>query len=146
MLARTKTVTGGVTSYFQTLHALDITTGLETPGSPVVIHATYPSASGTVTFNPQTQNQRSGLFLDNGVVFISWATCDIQPYHGWIMGYQEGTLHQVAVLDTHPRNRIEGGLWQSGAAPAVDENGNIYVIAGTEPRPSQPAAWITARR
>ncbi len=130
VLARTKTVSGGVTSYFQTLHALDITTGLETPGSPVVIHATYPSASGTVTFNPQTQNQRSGLFLDNGVVFISWAShCDIQPYHGWIMGYQESTLQQVAVFNATP-NGIEGGIWQSGAAPAVDENGNIYLMAG----------------
>ena len=130
VLARTKTISGGVTSYFQTLHALDITTGLEMPGSPVVIHGSYPSSNGTVTFNAQTQNQRSGLFLDNGVVFISWAShCDIQPYHGWIMGYQEGTLQQVAVFNTTP-NGIEGGIWQSGAAPAVDENGNIFVMLG----------------
>ena len=45
------------------------------------------------------------------------------------MGYQEGTLQQVAVFNTTP-NGIEGGLWQSGAAPAVDENGNIYLMAG----------------
>ncbi|MGA2099544.1 MAG: choice-of-anchor D domain-containing protein [Candidatus Sulfotelmatobacter sp.] len=130
VLARTKVVSGTTTSYYQTLHALDITTGLETPGSPVVIQASYPSSSGTVTFNPQTQNQRSGLFLDNGVVFISWAShCDIQPYHGWIMGYQEGSLQQVAVFNTTP-NGVEGGIWQSGAAPAVDENGNIYAMLG----------------
>ncbi len=130
VLARTKTISGGVTTFFQTLHALDITTGLEMPGSPVVVHGSYPSSTGTVTFNPQTQNQRSGLFLDNGVVFISWAShCDIQPYHGWIMGYQESTLQQVAVFNTTP-NGIEGGIWQSGAAPAVDEDGNIYIMMG----------------
>jgi hypothetical protein len=129
-LARTKQVSGGKTSYFQSLHALDITSGLELPGSPVVIQASISSASGTVTFNPQTQNQRAGLFLLNGVVYIAWAShCDIQPYHGWLMGYQEGSLRQVAVYNTTP-NGIEGGIWQSGAAPAVDEFGNIYVMNG----------------
>lgn len=130
ILARTKVVTGGVPAYFQTLHALDITTGLETPGSPVVIQASINTAAGTVTFSPQTQNQRAGLFIDNGVVYIAWAShCDIQPFHGWIMGYQEGTLQQVAVFNATP-NGVEGGIWQSGAAPAVDEFGNIYVGIG----------------
>jgi hypothetical protein len=130
ILARTKIVSNGATSYYQTLHALDITTGLETPGSPVVIQASVNSNSGPVTFNPQTQNQRAGLFIDNGVAFISWAShCDIQPYHGWIMGYQEGSLEQVAVFNSTP-NGVEGGIWQSGAAPAVDEYGNIFAMMG----------------
>jgi hypothetical protein len=130
ILARTKVVTGGVPSFFQTLHALDITTGQEMQGSPVVIQASVQSANGTVTFNPETQNQRSGLFLDNGVVYISWAShCDIQPFHGWIMGYDENSLQQVAVFNATP-NGVEGGIWQSGAAPAVDEFGNIFVAIG----------------
>jgi hypothetical protein len=130
VLARTKIVSGSGTTYYQTLHALDITTGLETPGSPVVVQASVNSNSGPVVFNPQTQNQRSGLFIDNGVVYISWAShCDIQPYHGWMIGYQEGTLQQVAVFNATP-NGVEGGIWQSGAAPAVDENGNIFVSLG----------------
>jgi hypothetical protein len=130
VLARTKLVSGGKTFYFQTLHALDITSGLELPGSPVVIQASISSASGTVTFNPQTHNQRAGLFLLNDVVYIAWAShCDIQPFHGWLIGYQEGSLRQVAVYNTTP-NGSEGGIWQSGAAPAVDEFGNIYVMNG----------------
>jgi hypothetical protein len=130
VLARTKIVSGTSTTYYQTLHALDITTGLETPGSPVVIQASVKAKSGTVTFNPQTQNQRAGLFIDNGVVYISWAShCDIQPYHGWMIGYQEGTLQQVVVFNATP-NGVEGGIWQSGDAPAVDENGNIFVSLG----------------
>ncbi len=130
ILARTKVVTSGVAAFFQTLHALDITTGQETPGSPVVIQGTVNSSNGPVTFNPETNNQRAGLFLDNGVVYISWAShCDIQPYHGWIMGYDESTLQQVAVFNATP-NGVEGGIWQSGAAPAVDEFGNIFVAIG----------------
>ncbi|MGA7221073.1 MAG: choice-of-anchor D domain-containing protein [Candidatus Sulfotelmatobacter sp.] len=130
VLARTKIVSSGGTTFYQTLHALDITTGLETSGSPVVIQAAVNSSNGTVTFNPQTQNQRSGLFIDNGVVYISWAShCDIQPFHGWMMGYQEGTLQQVAVFNSTP-NGTEGGIWQSGAAPAVDEYGNIFALMG----------------
>lgn len=130
ILARTKVVTGGVPSYFQTLHALDITTGLETPGSPVIIQASVNTANGSVIFNPQTENQRAGLFIDNGVVYIGWAShCDIQPFHGWLMGYEEGSLQQVAVLNPTP-NGVEGGIWQSGAAPAVDEFGNIFVAIG----------------
>lgn len=130
VLARTKVVTGGVASYFQTLHALDITTGLETSGSPVVIQVSVNTANGPLAFNPQTQNQRAGLFIDNGVVYISWAShCDIQPFHGWIMGYDENSLQQVAVFNPTP-NGVEGGIWQSGAAPAVDEFGNIFVAIG----------------
>ena len=130
ILARTKVVTGGNASYFQTLHALDITTGLEISGSPVVIQASVNSANGPVTFNPQTANQRAGLFIDNGVVYIGWAShCDIQPFHGWIMGYDESSLQQVAVFTPTP-NGVEGGIWQSGAAPAVDEFGNIFVAIG----------------
>ncbi len=129
VLARTKVV-GSTTNYYQTLHALDITTGQETPGSPVVIQASVTTVGGTVTFNPQTQNQRAGLFIDNGVVYISWAShCDIQPFHGWMIGYAESNLQQVAVFNTTP-NGVEGGIWQSGAAPAVDEFGNIFVTLG----------------
>jgi hypothetical protein len=128
VVARTKQVSGGVTSYFQTLYALDITSGAILQSAQ--IQASILSNNGTVTFNPQMENQRSALFLLNGVVYIGWGShCDIQPYHGWLMGYQEGSLQQVAVFNTTP-NGIEGGIWQTGAAPAVDEFGNIYVMIG----------------
>lgn len=128
VVARTKLISGSSTTYYQTLYSLDITTG--TILQSTQIQASVSSAKGTVTFNPQTQNQRSGLFLLNGVVYISWAShCDIQPYHGWMMGYEESTLQQVTAYNTTP-NGVEGGIWQSGAAPAVDNNGNIFVMNG----------------
>src|SRR5262249_35094191 len=38
------------------------------------------------------------------------------------------SLKQVAVYNETP-NGNEGSFWQSGAAPAVDLNGNIYIVA-----------------
>jgi hypothetical protein len=96
----------------------------------VEIKASVTSTQGTVAFNPQMQNQRAGLYLDNGVVYIAWGShCDILPYYGWLMGYQESTLQQVAVFNAAP-NGTQSGIWQSGSAPAVDEFGYMYFMIG----------------
>jgi hypothetical protein len=131
LVARSKIITGGVASYYQYLHAIDITSGIERAGSPVAIQASVSSSvNGTVVFNPQMQNQRAGLFLDNGVAYIAWGShCDILPYYGWLMGYQESTLQQVAVFNSAPNGEM-AGIWQSGGPPAVDESGDIYLMIG----------------
>jgi PKD repeat protein len=136
VLARTKETTNSVTNFVQRLHALDITTGLDRSNSPVVITATCPgtntfdSKNGIVTFNPFMANQRAGLALVNGVVYICWAShCDWSPYHGWMMGYDATTLHQTYVYNDTP-NGDEGGIWMSGGAPAADTNGNIFIAIG----------------
>ncbi len=130
VVARSKMVSGGVTTYYQYLHALDITSGAERAGSPVAIQASVTAQNGTVNFDPEMQNQRAGLFLDNGVVYIGWGShCDILPYNGWLMGYSESTLQQTAVFLSAPNGEMSG-VWQSGGAPAVDENGYIYFMIG----------------
>ena len=56
-----------------------------------------------VPFNARTHNQRAGLMLLNGVVYIAWAShCDQGPYHGWIMGYDAASLQQVMVYNATP--------------------------------------------
>jgi hypothetical protein len=123
--------------YVQRLHAIDVTTGLEKPGSPIVIQASisgtgYDSSGGRITFNPKTENQRTALLLVNGVVYISWASFgDTDPYHGWLIGYNytNAALHQVSVYNDSA-NGNEGGVWMSGAGPAADSSGNIYLITG----------------
>lgn len=120
-------------SYHQRLHALDVTTGAEEFGGPKEIQASYPgtgdnSSGGIVLFDPGQQLERPGLLLLNGVVYTSWGShCDTRPYTGWIIGYDQTTLSQLAVLNVTP-NGNEGSFWMSGTAPAVDANGNIFVL------------------
>jgi hypothetical protein len=125
----------GPGSYLQQLHALDITTGLEQPNSPVTISAnvvgTAPDGNkGVVTFNPFLQHDRPALTIANGVVYLTFAShCDVTPYHGWILGYDEKSLMQEVVYNTTP-NGVQGGIWESGCGPGVDTNGDLITITG----------------
>jgi len=131
VLARTKEQ--GV--FVQKLHALDITNGKEKPGSPVVISATVRGSGdgavgGKITFDPLKENPRAALLLEGGEVYLTWASsCDIGPYHGWVIAYDAHTLHQRAVLNTSPDGG-DAGIWQSDAGPAADDEGNVYVATG----------------
>ena len=122
-------------NFVQRLHALDVSTGAERSNSPVVITATYAgtgdgSVGGVIFFDPARQNQRPGLALVNGTVYIGWSShCDNGPYHGWIIGYDQATLQRVAVYNDTP-NGGDGGIWMSGQAPAADTNGNLYLAVG----------------
>ncbi|MEO6838742.1 MAG: T9SS type A sorting domain-containing protein [Ginsengibacter sp.] len=121
----------GAATFVQYLHAIDISTGAEKSGSPVSIIGTYTAPGHSmVTFNEQKQNQRPGLLLYNGVVYIAWAShCDWGPYEGWIMGYDASTLTQKFTYASVLNGGL-AGIWMSGQPPAVDENGNIYVSTG----------------
>lgn len=117
------------------LHALDITTGAEKFGGPVVIQASVTgtgagSSGGKITFDPKLQLQRSALALINGVVYIAWASYqDYGNFHGWIMGYDPSTLQQVCVWNSTPDGQ-DGGIWMAGAGIAADSAGNLLVVVG----------------
>jgi hypothetical protein len=126
-VAKTKDGSG---NYHQRLHALDLTTGAELSGSPVEIAATYPATSGTDTFDPSIMVERAALLLSNGTVYISWAAPCHQTsfdYQSWVMAYSEATLAQQSVLNLTP-NGNGGGIWMSGAGPAADADGNVFLI------------------
>jgi hypothetical protein len=132
-------------NFVQRLHALDIKTGSEALNSnrPTVISASIAgdgdgSSAGTLQFDPKMENQRSALTLVNGVVYAAWAAHgDIDPFHGWLIGYSAATLGQVpgAAFNTTPNavagfNYSRGGIWMSGGAPAADAYGDLYLITG----------------
>lgn len=134
VVAKTKEVTGAGTSYVQRLHVLDLATGAEMLGGPVVIQASVPgtgagSSSGNVPFDPLTQNPRSALLLLNGVVFIAWSSHgDNPPYHGWVMAYDAHTLAQRAVWNSTPYG-AQGAIWMDGDGLACDGT-NLFFMTG----------------
>jgi hypothetical protein len=119
--------------YHQRLHALDLTTGAEQSGSPTEIQATYPgtganSTNGMVVFDPKQYAERAGLLLLNGNIYTAWTShCDIQPYTGWVIGYNESTLQQSTVINLTP-NGSDGSIWMAGFGIAADDGGNIYFL------------------
>ncbi len=147
--ARTRVVNPGVlTNYYHMLHALDITTGQERPNSPVNIFATnYPGTGGSnavingvtvfdsdgaghVLWNSLQEQNRAGLLLLNGQVYVSYGQPgDIVPWHGWLFSYNETNLTQTGMINVTP-NGESGGFWMGGGAPAADSNGFIYANTG----------------
>jgi hypothetical protein len=123
-------MTKNTSTYFQRLHALDLTTGADLAGSPVIIQASFPGSGTTVTFVPKQYKERAALLLLNGVIYTSWAShCDIDPYTGWVMGYSQNSLQQTSVINITP-NGSRAAIWMAGAGLAADSTGNIYFLAG----------------
>jgi hypothetical protein len=133
VVAMSKLVSGSTTTYFQRLHALDITTGAEKFGGPVTITASAPGTGdggSTVTFQAANQVNRPGLLLLNNVVYTFWGShCDAGVYYGWIIAYDATTLKQLSVFNVDP-NLQKGSVWASGVAPAAGSAGNIFLMTG----------------
>ena len=123
------------TTSIHRLHALDITTGKEKSQGPVVIAGSVSgtgdeSVNGIVTFDPHQVYNKSALLLLNGVIYVSFGShCDYSPWHGWVFAYDENSFAQKSIFATSP-NSGESGIWMSGAGPAADSNGYIYLATG----------------
>ncbi len=121
-------------NYFQRVHALDLASGAERLGSPVVVQATYPgtganSTNGSVLFDPAFYNERAALLVAGGVLYTAWGShCDFAPYTGWLIAFDEATLAMRSVLNVTP-NGSGGAFWNSGAGPALDAGGSLFVIS-----------------
>jgi hypothetical protein len=101
----------------------------------------YDNTNGVISFNPMQQLQRPALTLAGGVVYAAYAAYnDTDPYHGWVIGFQTGTLQQLTnyVFNDSPNSHGStssgevgrGGIWMSGSGLAVDDNTNLYVVTG----------------
>jgi hypothetical protein len=124
----------------QRLHALNITSGAEQPNSPATLAATVAgtgsgSSNGQLAFDPKWENQRPGLLLVNGIVYMAFAShCDYGPFHGWILAYNTSTMQQTSAFVTTP-NGSNSGIWMSGAGlaadiPAGSPFGRMFVATG----------------
>ncbi|HKV64028.1 MAG TPA: IPT/TIG domain-containing protein [Candidatus Acidoferrum sp.] len=111
--------------YFYRLHALDLLTGAEKFGGPVLVAAP--------NFNPLAHLQRPALLLNNGIVYVAFGShADLNTYQGWVMAYNASTLAQIyawpSTVPTGGNN--QGAIWGSGNPPVADASGNVYVVTG----------------
>lgn len=118
-------------SFYQRLHAIDLLTGTEKFSGPATIAGTYPGSGdggATVTYVARQQNQRAGLALVNGIIYIGWGSHEDQtPCYGWLMAFNATTLSPLGVFNTTPNAGL-GGIWMGGGAPSVNSSNNLYVI------------------
>jgi hypothetical protein len=121
------------TNHFQRLHAIDVATGAELFGGAKDIQATFPgngpnSSEGKLTFDSSEYLERAALLLLNGVIYTTWSShCDHPAYTGWIIAYDADTLSQKYVLNLVPNGQA-GAIWMSGAGPAGDDAGSIFLL------------------
>jgi hypothetical protein len=136
VLARTKKTGLPVDEqYRQHLHALAVTSGSERFRGPIEIKASMDgngtgTKGGSMAFEPLRENPRAALLLSNGLVYLTWgSSCDVGPYHGWVMAYDARSLKQRAAFNTSP-DADDSGIWASDTGPAADKDGNIFVATG----------------
>jgi hypothetical protein len=130
--------TANGTPFFR-LHALDITTGVERAGSPVVINASVKatnadSVNGTLTLTNACL-QRTALLLNGGTLYFGFGGC----HSGWMLAYNAASLRQTGTLNMSPNANGygefggAGGVWMGGGGPVGDDNGYAYVTTGNGP-------------
>jgi hypothetical protein len=117
--------------HVQRLHALDLVSGRERPGSPVEIKG----------INPQFQMNRAGLALAQSKILAGYtmtSKLDEANYRGLVIAFDADTLSQTGSFCTSCVGASVGaGIWQTGRPPAVDRSGNVYYFAGN--------GWPTGR-
>jgi hypothetical protein len=125
--------------YFQ-LHALNLATGTEKPGSPAVI--SFAGSTSLPRFNPLRENNRAALLLSGGKLYIAFGSrFDVHPYHGWLFAYRTSTFQRAATpFNSTPvamsltcsnlaSATDAGGIWSVGAV-AADSLGSLFVSTG----------------
>ncbi len=129
------------TTYTQRLNAVDIATGTK------LTSLNIGTAIGS-TLDALYQNQRAGLALvTQGTtlepwIYVAWGShCDGTPYNGIVASFQysSGALTLDTVFYTESPTGSRGGIWMSGAAPAVTQapesitTADVYLASGNGP-------------
>lgn len=126
------------------MEAVNVQTGTTPAGWPtggVPITGSSDGDPNTV-FNGNYQTQRAGLVLVNGVVYAAFGSqCDYDNWEGWLVGVST-TSHTITTMWSTEEDVTDaldgGGIWQSGSAPVVDSDGDIFVATGNGDIPAGP--------
>jgi hypothetical protein len=132
------TLESGLPTY--KLHALDLGTLLDKPGSPVIISASHTLADGTVhKFDASVQRQRPALLEANGNIYAGFGSfCDFKAdqSRGWVLGWNASTLAPLAGneltdrLTTATSSFLLSSVWMSGYGLASGPDGHLFFVTG----------------
>jgi hypothetical protein len=112
------------------LHAVNVSTGAERPGWPVKIVGT-PANDPDHPFLAKDVNQRPGLLLMNGVVYMAFGSqCDYGTYVGWVAGVNTSTQAVNLWSDEVGASSQLAGIWHAGGGIVSDGPGRMFVTTG----------------
>jgi hypothetical protein len=119
------------------MDAVDVATGAEEPGFPVLMSGAAQNEPGR-NFEATTELQRPGLLLLEGVVYAAFgSSCDTPPWQGWVFGVS--TAGKVTARWVADQKETGAGIWQSGAGLTSDGPGTILLSTGNGGAPTKPA-------
>jgi hypothetical protein len=111
------------------LHALSPTNGAERSGWPKKIVGT-PSNDPAHPFTAEMVNQRPGLLLMDGVVYLAFGgQCDRPSYVGWVAGVNVSTGAISMWSDETGATSKRAGIWHPGGLVS-DGPGRIILTTG----------------
>ncbi len=107
------------------IYSLNVDTGAVRSGWPVDVNA-KAQYNGTA-FTSLIQNQRAGLGLVHGVVYVPYSGHggDCGVYHGWVVGVPVGNPASVTAWAT---TAIGGGIWGHGGV--ASDGTDMFVVTG----------------
>ena len=107
------------------IYSLNVDTGATNAGWPVDVNAT--ATYNGMTFTSLVQNERGGLALVNGIVYVAWSghLGDCGSFHGWVVGV---TINNPASVGAWATTAIGGGIWGHGGV--VSDGTNMFVVTG----------------
>lgn len=112
------------------VHAVDVRSGAERGGWPVVVQGDPVNSPG-VPFNAATSAQRTGLLLLGGAVYFGFASdCGTGTYVGHVAGVDTGT-RRLTLWSTQSGSASQNaGVWMSGGGLVSDGAGRIFLATG----------------
>ena len=107
------------------IYSLNVDTGATNSGWPVDVNAT--ATYNGISFTSLVQNERGGLALVNGRVYVSYSghAGDCNAYHGWVVGVDINNPSNVQAWAT---TAIGGGIWGHGGV--ASDGTNMFVVTG----------------
>src|SRR5437870_3905409 len=107
------------------IFSLNVDTGATNPNWPVDVNAT--ATYNGMTFDSFVQEERGGLALVNGIVYVSYSgyVGDCLNYHGWVVGVDINNPSNVHAWAT---TAVGGGIWGHGGV--ASDGTNMFVVTG----------------